>query len=136
MVGTQRGVDPVGHSRDLQKTGQQAATAGRLYPRGLADGFGYGATGDFAGAVCVGRPAAGMRRGGAGGARHRGIRAIVTPRWRSALRHWGTPLIIARAGGRERACKPADLKGTDMFKEFKAFAMRGNVIDLAVGVII
>ena len=65
-----------------RKPGEQAAAAGRLYPRGFADGFGYSAAGDFAGAVCVGGAAAGVCRGSAGGARHRGIRAIVTARWR------------------------------------------------------
>ena len=34
----------------------------------------------------MGGAAAGVRRGGAGGPRHRGIRAIVTARWGSALR--------------------------------------------------
>ena len=31
---------------------------------------------------------------------------------------------------------PSDHEATDTFKEFKAFAMRGNVLDLAVGIII
>src|ERR1700731_1429932 len=86
MVDPECGVDPVGHSRDLQKTWEQSAAAGRLYARDFADGFGYSAAGDFTGAICVGGTAAGVCRGGASGARYRGNRVIVTARWGATTR--------------------------------------------------
>ena len=41
---------------------------------------------------------------------------------------WPVPAVIWHAGGKRR--------GKAMWKEFKQFAMRGSVIDLAIGIII
>jgi large conductance mechanosensitive channel len=41
-----------------------------------------------------------------------------------------------RAGGRFRRRSTASLKETSMLKEFREFAMKGSVLDMAVGIII
>jgi large conductance mechanosensitive channel len=43
---------------------------------------------------------------------------------------------LQTAGGTCPAGRDQDRKGANMLQEFKAFAMRGNVIDLAIGVVI
>jgi large conductance mechanosensitive channel len=56
----------------------------------------------------------------------------------SALAPTGQALLVGlcRIGDCRRFVSPAQGKGIGMLKEFRDFAMRGNVIDLAVGIII
>src|SRR5712692_10550592 len=113
---------------------------GAVDARTLLDLAWRGHVGDLARAVPLGRALAGVRRRFADGPRFDRVRADPAAALTAAktLLFWFSVLPRYNPRNPPPCGRPyRTTKGdTLMLKEFKEFAMRGNVIDLAVGVII